>query len=68
MTGQIVQVNVEPGERVKAGDVLAILEAMKMQNEVTAPSAGVVRSVAVQPGMRVNPGDVIVVLEVAEGA
>ena len=67
MTGEIVEVHVKPGERVDAGAVLAILEAMKMRSEVVAPIAGVVQAVEVQPGTRVNQGDVLVVLKEDDG-
>ena len=65
MTGEIVEVHVKPGDRVAAGDVLAILEAMKMRNEVTAPVTGTVDTVAVSPGTRVSQGDVLVVVKEA---
>jgi biotin carboxyl carrier protein len=65
MTGEIVEIHVKPGDRVEEGTVLAILEAMKMRNEVVAPIAGTVERIAVGPGNRVNKGDVLVVL--AEG-
>jgi glutaconyl-CoA decarboxylase len=65
MTGEIVEVHVKPGDRVAAGDILAILEAMKMRNEVTAPVAGTVDTVAVTPGTRVSQGDVLVVVKAA---
>jgi glutaconyl-CoA decarboxylase len=63
MTGEIVEVRVKAGDRVAAGHVLAILEAMKMRNEVTAPVAGTVDTVSVTPGSRVSQGDVLVVLK-----
>lgn len=66
MTGEIVEVHVSSGDRVVPGAVLAILEAMKMRNEVTAPVAGIVETVEVQPGSRVNQGDVLVVLRSEE--
>jgi biotin carboxyl carrier protein len=63
MTGEIVEVHVAAGDHVKEGDILVILEAMKMRNEVLAPAGGTVRAVDVQAGSRVNQGDVLVVLE-----
>ena len=48
MPGNIISVNVKPGQAVKKGDVLLILEAMKMENEIMAPVAGTVGSVAVK--------------------
>lgn len=63
MTGEIVEVHVAAGDHVNEGDILVILEAMKMRNEVLAPAEGTVRAVEVQAGSRVNQGDVLVVLE-----
>ena len=56
MQGTILAVNVNEGDAVKAGDVLFILEAMKMENEIMAPSDGVVTSVCVQKGASVSNG------------
>ncbi len=46
-----------------AGDTLLILEAMKMENEIVAPSSGVVKEIKVSEGQRVETGDILVVLE-----
>ncbi len=62
MQGKIVDVKVSEGQQVQAGDVLAILEAMKMENEVVAPAAGTVASVNVSAGQSVETGDLIVSL------
>jgi len=48
---------------VAKGEVLVVLEAMKMEHEVAAPHDGVVRAVSVEPGQQVNAGDVLVVLD-----
>ena len=56
MPGNIISVNVKPGQAVKKGDVLLILEAMKMENEIMAPIDGTVGSVAVNPGQTVQSG------------
>ncbi len=60
MPGTILKVNVSQGQAVKAGDVLCILEAMKMENEIKAPRDGAVSAVAVQKGASVNTGDALV--------
>jgi biotin carboxyl carrier protein len=63
IAGRIVRVNVKPGDAVKAGDVLLILEAMKMENEIKAPKDGTVKEVLVSEGARVSEGDALVVIE-----
>ena len=63
MPGTILDVKVKVGDSVKYGDVLLILEAMKMENEIYAPSDGVVASVNVSAGAAVNAGDVLVTLK-----
>ena len=50
------------GQAVKKGDILCILEAMKMENEILAPQDGTVAQVAVSKGASVNSGDPLVVL------
>ena len=62
MPGNILSVNAVPGQAVKAGDVLFILEAMKMENEIVAPCDGTVKQVLVQKGAVVNTDDVLAVL------
>lgn len=63
MAGKIVSVKVRKGVSVKAGAVLCVLEAMKMENEITSPKAGVVDEVKVQEGMAVKEGDVLVLVK-----
>jgi biotin carboxyl carrier protein len=63
MPGVILNVMVTVGQSVKEGDVLLILEAMKMENEMTSPSTGTVKEVAVSKGSNVNTGDLMVVIE-----
>ncbi|VXB87357.1 Urea carboxylase [Pseudomonas sp. 8AS] len=63
IAGNLWQVQVEAGSAVKAGDVLVILESMKMEIPLTAPRDGVVREVRVQPGSPVRAGQRVVVLE-----
>ena len=62
MPGNIMKVNVKAGDSVKKGDILCILEAMKMENEICAPSDGVVASVSVAQGASVQTDDVLVSL------
>lgn len=62
MPGTILSVNVANGAAVKKGDVLLVLEAMKMENEITAPCDGTVSSVPATKGATVNTGDVLCVI------
>ena len=62
MPGTILDVKVQVGATVKSGDILCILEAMKMENEILAPQDGTVKSV-VTKGSTVNTGDILVGLE-----
>lgn len=59
MPGNILEVRVKDGQAVQAGDILFILEAMKMENEIMAPVAGTVSGVAVQKGSAVATGAVL---------
>ena len=63
MPGTIFDIKVTPGQAVNAGDVLIILEAMKMENEIMAPEAGTVDAVLVTKGASVNMGDALVTLK-----
>lgn len=62
MPGKIVKLVASVGQAVNAGDTLLILEAMKMQNEISAPKAGTVKSFAVNAGDSVKPGQAMVVI------
>ena len=62
MAGTILDVKVSVGQQVNAGDVLFILEAMKLENEVVAEFSGVVKSIAVAKGASVQNGQVLVVI------
>ncbi len=62
MPGTILSVNVASGASVKKGDVLMILEAMKMENEIMAPCDGTIASVNVAKGAAVSSGDVLCVI------
>ncbi|MFB6071075.1 MAG: acetyl-CoA carboxylase biotin carboxylase subunit [Halanaeroarchaeum sp.] len=63
MQGTILSVDVEEGDEVQAGDVLCVLEAMKMENDVVASHGGTVSRVAVSPDDSVDMGDTLVVIE-----
>ena len=62
MPGNIISVNVKPGQAVKKGDVLLILEAMKMENEIMAPCDGTVGAVNVAAGQTVQSGQQLLTL------
>ena len=62
MPGTILAVNVTAGQAIKKGDVLFILEAMKMENEIMAPADGTVAAVAVTKGAAVESGAVLCTL------
>lgn len=61
--GTIIDVKVKKGQEVKQGDVLVILDAMKMHNHLIAPSNGKVKEVKVKPGDRVCKGALLVSIE-----
>jgi len=63
MPGKVVRVLVAPGDQVHAGQGLVVVEAMKMENEISAPRAGRVKSIEVNPGQNVETGARLVVLE-----
>ena len=62
MPGNILDVKVKVGDTIKAGTVVCVLEAMKMENEIPAPKDGKVVQVAVTKGATVGAGDTLVVL------
>lgn len=63
MPGSIISVNVKNGDSFRSGQVLLVLEAMKMENEIMAPCDGKVLSVNVNQGASVNSGDVLISYE-----
>jgi len=63
MAGKIVSVRVKQGDSVKLGEVLCVLEAMKMENEITAPKTGTVQSVSISEGMAVSEGDTLLTIK-----
>ncbi len=62
MPGSVLEVKVSAGDEIKEGDVLLVLEAMKMENELTASQSGTVSEVLVKKGDTVNSGDPLVIL------
>lgn len=62
MPGTILAVKVSAGQEVKKGDVICVLEAMKMENDIPAPQDGVIASINIQKGASVNAGDVLATL------
>ncbi|MGJ3231445.1 MAG: DUF2118 domain-containing protein [Oceanicaulis sp.] len=63
VSGAVVAVHVKPGDRVKAGDVLAVMEAMKMEMRLTSDADGVVKSVNIEPGAQAAGGFVLIELD-----
>ena len=63
MPGKVVEVFVEPGEEVEVGDVVLILEAMKMENELRSPMKATVKAVNVKPGDSVAGNQLLVALD-----
>ena len=62
MPGTILKVNVTAGQAVKEGDLLVVLEAMKMENEIFAPKAGTIAQVLVNKGSSVDTGAALVII------
>ena len=62
MPGNILKINVAPGQKVEEGDVLIVLEAMKMENEIVATKSGTVAQIAVSKGAVVETGAPLVVI------
>jgi biotin carboxyl carrier protein len=62
MPGSLIKVNVKVGDTVKRGDVLCVLEAMKMENDITAPQDGVIASIEATQGSSVATDAVLVTM------
>lgn len=62
LPGAVVDVKVSQGQAVKEGDVLFVVEAMKMENDITAPCSGTVAQVAASKGQQLNKGDLLAVI------
>jgi len=63
ITGKIISVNVKPGDKVKEGDTICMLESMKMENPILAPADGMIAEVKVTADQVVKPGETIAVIE-----
>ena len=63
ITGKVISIDVKVGDAVKEGDVLCMLESMKMENPILAPVDGTVTEIGVKADQVVKPGDVIAVIE-----
>lgn len=63
ITGKIISIEVKVGDTVEEGDIVCMLESMKMENPITSPVDGTVAEISVQPDQVVKPGDVIAVIE-----
>jgi len=63
ITGKIIEVSVKEGDEVKEGDVLCLLESMKMENPILAPLGGTVTKVGIAADQSVKPGDIVAVIE-----
>ncbi|MDO5564398.1 MAG: biotin/lipoyl-containing protein [Eubacteriales bacterium] len=62
LQGTVLEIKVQNGQSVKAGDVLVIIEAMKMENEIVSPSDGVVSAILCSKQQKVNAGDGLIAL------
>ena len=62
MPGNVLKINVQPGQKVNEGDVLIVLEAMKMENDIVAPKSGTVAQLVVSKGTVVETGAPLVVI------
>jgi pyruvate carboxylase subunit B len=63
MAGLILAIKVKVGDRVSKGDLVAMIEAMKMRREVHSPHSGVVKEICVHEGEMVDPEDILMVVE-----
>jgi len=64
--GLVIDLRAEVGQQVEKGEPVIVVEAMKMQNELSAAISGIVTAIPVKAGQAVNPGDVLVVIEADE--
>ncbi|RLI82288.1 acetyl-CoA carboxylase biotin carboxyl carrier protein subunit [Archaeoglobales archaeon] len=62
LPGTVVKIFVNEGDEVKAGDPILVLEAMKMENEITSPISGVIKKLKVRKGEKVETGDLLAII------
>jgi len=63
ITGKLTSVNVKAGDMVKEGDILCLIEAMKMENPILAPVSGKVTKIGISAGQVVEAGELVAVIE-----
>ena len=63
ITGKIISIEVKVGDTVEEGDIVCMLESMKMENPITSPVDGTVAEISVQPDQVVKPGDVLALID-----
>lgn len=63
MPGKVIEYKVNVGDSVKKGDIVAVMEAMKMKNPIPSPVDGAVKEIKAALNERINPGNVIIVIE-----
>jgi len=63
ITGKITSINVKLGDEVKEGDVLCLLESMKMENPILSPVSGVITQIGVAVDHVVKSGDIVAIIE-----
>lgn len=63
MPGKIVRVLAHEGDKISAGQGIAVIEAMKMQNEIKSPKEGMLKKLLVHPGVNVNAGEVLAIVD-----
>ncbi len=63
ITGKIISVNVNVGDEVKEGDILCLLESMKMENPILAPVNGTIAQVGIAAEQTVQPGEIVAIIE-----
>ncbi len=63
ITGKILEIKVAVGDKVEEGDVICVLESMKMENPILTPVSGIVKEIKVQPNQVVKGGNIIAIIE-----